>query len=188
MGQFIKALEVVRGGYIRISPTDTQFDPNLLAPYVDNAERRYIRDVIGAAFFDELKANRTPNIINYNSTFGAIQPAFADADLENLFLNGKLFDLIGYAVVEESLSFAHFKITSAGVQITQANFATAASGNDMRYLKDTMKDKIQFLQKEVIDFLCDNSALYTPFDFDPNLYCKTCKPKNKNISTLPIIY
>jgi hypothetical protein len=51
-----------------------------------------------------------------------------------------------------------------------------------------MKDKIQFLQKEVIDFLCDNSALYTPFDFDPNLYCKTCKPKNKNISTLPIIY
>jgi hypothetical protein len=107
MAQFIKALEVVRGGYIRISPTDTQFDPNLLAPYCDNAERRYIRDVIGAAFFDELKANRTPNIINYNSTFGAIQPAFSDADLENLFLNGKLFDLIGYAVVEESLSFAN---------------------------------------------------------------------------------
>jgi len=188
MAQFIKALEVVRGGYIRITPTDTQFDPNLLAPYCDNAERRYVRDLIGSDFWEQLKANRTAGTINYNIAFGPVVPAFADADLEALFLNGKLFDLIGYAVVEESLSFAHFKITSAGVQVTQANFATAATGNDMRYLKDTMKDKIQFLQKEVLDYLCDNSALYTPFDFDPDKYCKTCKPKNKNISTLPIIY
>jgi hypothetical protein len=188
MAQFIKALEVVRGGYIRITPTDTQFDPNLLAPYVDNAERRYVRNLIGAAFFDELKANRTANVINYNPAFGAIEPAFTDTDLENLFLDGKLFDLLGFAVLEESLSFAHFKITSAGVQVTQANFATAATGNDMRYLKDTLKDKIQFLQQEVITYLCDNSALYVPFDFEPEGKCQCCKPKNKNISTFPIIY
>jgi len=188
MAQFIKALEVVRGGYIRITPTDTQFDPNLLAPFIDNAERRYVRNLIGAAFFEELKTNRTPNVINYNPAFGAIQAAFSNTDLENLFLDGKLFDLIGFAVLEESLSFSHFKITSAGVQVTQANFATAASGNDMRYLKDTLKDKIQFLQQEVITYLCDNSSLFVPFDFDPEGKCQCCKPKNKNISTFPIIY
>jgi len=188
MAQFIKALEVVRGGYIRITPTDTQFDPNLLAPFVDNAERRYVRNLIGAKFFDELKANRTANTINYNPIFGAIEPAFTDTDLENLFLDGKLFDLIGFSVLEESMSFSHFKITSAGVQVTQANFATAATGNDMRYLKDTLKDKIQFLQQEVITYLCDNSALYVPFDFDPQGKCLCCTPKSKNISTFPIIY
>jgi hypothetical protein len=188
MAQFIKALEVVRGGYIRITPTDTQFDPNLLATFVDNAERRYVRNLIGAKFFDELKANRTANIINYNPAFGAIEPAFTDTDLENLFLDGKLFDLIGFSVLEESMSFAHFKITSAGVQVTQANFATAATGNDMRYLKDTLKDKIQFLQQEVITYLCDNSTLYVPFDFDPQGKCLCCTPKSKNISTFPIIY
>lgn len=188
MAQFLKPVEAVRGGYIRITPTDTQFDPNLLAPFIDNAERRYVRNLIGADFFDQLKANRTANTINYNTAFGAIQAAFADADLEALFLDGKLFDLLGFAVLEESLSFTHFKITSAGVQVTQANFAQAATGNDMRYLKDTLKDKIQFLQKEVITYLCDNSALYEPFDFDPDEICQTCKTKNKNISTLPIIY
>jgi hypothetical protein len=188
MAQFINPIEVVRGGYVRITPTDTQFDPNLLAPYVDNAERRYVRNLIGNDFFDQLKANRTNQIINYNLAFGPVVPAFSNVNLENLFLNGKLFDLIGFAVLEESLSFAHFKITSAGVQVTQANFATAATGNDMRYLKDTLKDKIQFLQNEVITYLCDNSALYVPFDFDPDGKCQCCKPKNKNISTLPIIY
>ena len=58
----------------------------------------------------------------------------------------------------------------------------------MRYLKDTLKDKIQFLQQEVITYLCDNSALYVPFDFEPKGKCPSCKPKDKNISTLPIIY
>lgn len=188
MAQFIKPLEVVRGGYIRITPTDTQFDPNLLAPFVDNAERRYVRDVIGSDFFEQLKVNRTTGIINYNPAFGATVPAFTNADLENLFLNGKLFELLGFAVLEESLSFSHFKITSGGVQVNQVNFMQAASGNDMRYLKDTLKDKIQFLQREVTDFLCANSALYTPFQFDPDTLCKDCKKKNKNISTLPIIY
>lgn len=188
MAQFIKPLEVVRGGYIRITPTDTQFDPNLLAPFVDNAERRYVRNLIGAKFFDQLKANRTAGIINYNTAFGLIVPAFANTDLEDLFLDGKLFDLLGFAVLEESLSFAHFKITSAGVQVTQANFATPATGNDMRYLKDTLKDKIQFLQEEVLTYLCDNSALYLPFDFEPEGKCPGCKKKDKNISTLPIIY
>jgi len=188
MAQFIKPLEVVRGGYIRITPTDTQFDPNLLAPFVDNAERRYVRNLIGAKFFDQLKANRTAGIINYNTAFGPVVPAFANTDLEDLFLDGKLFDLLGFAVLEESLSFAHFKITSAGVQVTQANFATPATGNDMRYLKDTLKDKIQFLQEEVLTYLCDNSALYLPFDFEPEGKCPYCKKKDKNISTLPIIY
>lgn len=188
MAQFIKPLEVVRGGYLRITPTDTQFDPNLLAPFVDNAERRYVRDVIGSEFFEQLKANRTAGIINYNTAFGAVNPAFANADLEALFLDGKLFDLLGFAVLEESLSFAHFKITSAGVQVNQVNYMQAAGGNDMRYLKDTLKDKIQFLQKEVLDYLCDNSTKYEPFDFDPTDKCETCKAKNKNISTLPIIY
>jgi hypothetical protein len=188
MAQFLKAMEVARGGSIRITPIDTQFDPNLLAPFVDNAERRYIRDVIGAAFFEQLKANRTAGVINYNPAFGLIVPAFANADLEALFIDGKLFELMGFSIIEESLSFSHFKITSAGVQVNQVNYMQAAGGNDMRYLKDTLKDKIQFLQREVLDYLCANSALYTPFDFDPDTYCKTCKPKNKNISTLPIIY
>lgn len=189
MAQFIKSVEVVKGGYVKIAPTDTQFDSTLLASFCDNAEREYVRNTIGNTFFEYLKTQRTTGIINYNADLGAIVPAFTNPDLESLFLDGKLFDLIGNAVVKTALPFIHFKITSSGVQITQASFAQAGTGNDMRYLGDSMAKTLTFLIQEVQDYLCDNAAIYTPYGFDDKIYCKHCKTTNKiKQANLPIIY
>ncbi len=188
MSQFIKAVEVVRGGYVRVAPTDTQFDSMLLAPHCDNAERKYVRDAIGSVFFDYLKTQRTSGIINYNAQLGAVVPAFTNAALESLFLEGKLFDLIGNSVVKEALPNIHFKISSSGVQVLTANFAQSGTGNDMRYLGDNLKEQILFLTKEVQAYLCDNAAVYSPFGFVPDDFCE-CNKKNKMIkSNLPILY
>ena len=189
MSAFIKAVEVVKGGYVRIGATDTQFDSLLLAPHCDNAERKYVRDAIGSTFFDYLKTQRTAGIINYNSALGALQPAFANADLEALFLDGKLFDLIGTAVIKEALPSIHFKISSSGVQVLQANFAQSGTGNDMRYLGDNLKEQILFLTKEVQTYLCDNAAIYEPLGFDASTFCDSCKKKTTlKKSNLPIFY
>ncbi len=176
--QFIKAQEVVKGGYVRIGPTDTQFDSLLLASHCDNAEREYVRDAIGSTFFEYLKTQRTSGIINYNADLGAIVPAFSNADLEALFLNGKLFDLIGNAVIKTALPHIHFKITSSGVQTNVSSFSQAGTGNDMRYLGDSMGKTITFLTKEVRDYLCANAAKFTPFGFDDKDFCD-CKNANK---------
>jgi hypothetical protein len=189
MSAFIKPVEVVKGGYVRIGPVDTQFDSLLLAPHCDNAERKYVRDAIGEDFFEYLKTQRTANIINYNSDLGPVQAAFSNADLEALFLNGKLFDLIGTAVIKEALPQIHFKISSSGLQVLQANFAQPASANDMLYFGDRFKEQIGFLTREVQKFLCDNQETYEPYGFDASMFCDTCKKKNKiKKSTLPIIY
>lgn len=189
MAQFIKAVEVVKGGYVKIAPTDTQFDSTILASHCDNAEREYVRNAIGNTFFEYLKTQRTSGIINYNADLGAIVPAFTNPDLESLFLDGKLFDLIGNAVVKTALPFIHFKITSSGVQVPVASYANAGTGSDMRYLGDSMAKTLTFLTKEVQDYLCDNEAIYTPYGFDATEFCKHCKQNNKIKQTnLPIIY
>lgn len=188
MSAFIKPVEVVKGGFVRVGPTDTQFDSLLLSPHCDNAERKYVRDVIGAAFFEELKANRTANIINYNPDLGTVEPAFTDSDLEDLFIEGKLFDLIGTAVIKEALPTIHYKISSSGVQVLQANFATPGAGNDMRYLGDTLKQNISFLTAEVQKYLCANQDKYTPFGFDPTLFCKCEAEIKTKKSNLPRPY
>lgn len=189
MGAFIKSIEVVRGGFVRPAPTDTQFDSTQLDSHLDNAEREYVRDCIGNDFFEQLKTLRTSSIINYNLALGPVVPAFSIPVLETLFLQGKLFELISTAVIRVSLPYVHFKITSSGVQVPVASFAQAGSGNDMRYLGDSLGKTLTFLQKEVRDFLCKNSADYVAYGFDPLLFCDTCKGYNKIKQTnLPIIY
>lgn len=189
MSAFIKGIEVVLNQLGR--PMDTQFDPKLLEPHTDNAERKYVRDLIGSDFFEYLKTQRTANTINYNAAYNPpypVQVAFADANLEALFLDGKLFNLICVAVVHEALPNVHMQITGTGVQIPQVNFMQAAGASDMRYINDRLKDQIGFLQNEVIKYLCDNSDKYTAFGFDASNKCKCGNTKKYGNSTFPILY
>ena len=121
MSDFIKAREVVTGGWLRVAGIDSQFDPMLLAPHVNLAERKYIKPILGEKFFQALKDNRTSNMANYNIAYGALEPMFANADLEALFIEGSLFNLIGLAVVNQSLSKIHLQTTSSGIQKLTSN-------------------------------------------------------------------
>lgn len=192
MDEFIRSREVITGGALRISPVDTQYDPNLLAPYIDLAESKYIRDSIGADFFQALKDNRTPNDVSYSSVYPPLQIMFpSDPDLEDLFIKGKLFQLIAWAVINEALPYTHFQLTSMGVQIPSSLNAERAQGNDMRYLADRFKDNITFLTKEVQNYLCENQTKYTVYGFKPEDFCDDCgesKNKSQNNSTLPRWY
>jgi hypothetical protein len=189
---FIRAREIVTGGFLRVAPVDTQYDPTLLGPYIDLAESKYIRDIIGRKFFEELKVKRTPNDISYNPAYPPLQIMFPnDPALEALFIEGKLFNLIAWGLINESLPHTHFQMTSMGVQTPTSLNANAAQGNEMRYLADRLKDNITFLTKEVQFYLCENKELYTVYGFNPEDYCDDCsKLKNRfqNNSTLPIWY
>jgi hypothetical protein len=192
MDTFIRAREIVTGGFLRVAPVDTQYDPTLLGPYIDLAESKYIRDTIGKEFFQSLKDNRTPNDVSYNAAYPPFQIMFpSDPDLEALFIQGKLFNLIAWALLNEALPHTHFQMTSMGVQTPTSLNANAAQGNEMRYLADRLKDNINFLTKEVQDYLCENQDKYTAYGYKPEDFCDDCKEninKFQNNSTLPIWY
>lgn len=189
MASFIKAIEVVKGGFVRPGPVDTQFDPLQLSSFTDIAEEKYVQPILGADFFQQLKDERTPNTINYNVNLGAVQVAFADADLEQLFKDKGLFRLIALAVIYEALPYVHFQISSTGVQSRSDAYSRAADGNEMRFLLDRLRRDIEFLQQQVKDFLCANSTTYEPFDFNPELICPKCNnKKNGGLSSAPLIY
>ena len=173
MSAFLKPVEVTNQGTYRPTPTNARFD-SLMLPYNEQAERRWTRDTIGKTFLDALKAARTPNTINYNTFLGPIQPAFADADLENLFLNEGLYQLMAISSVFEALPYIHFQVTSQGVQVNNTEFSTPGTGSDMRYVRDQMTNTLQFWQKEIVTFLCENQDIYIPLGFDPEGICATC--------------
>ena len=186
---FTKAIELVKGGFVRPGPTDTQFDATILDPFIAMAEAKYVRSAVGSDFYDALITNRTANVINYNPALGPLQNAFADADLEALFREGNLQQLFAYAIIHEALPNIHFKLSSSGVQVTQASFANPAGAQDMRYLADRYKENIRFLTEEVQSYLCKNKTAYIPFGFDADEFCDDCDVETKSKpSTLPIWY
>ena len=112
-----------------------------------------------------------------------------DADLEALFREGNLQQLFAYAIIHEALPNIHFKLSSSGVQVTQASFANPAGAQDMRYLADRYKENIRFLTEEVQSYLCKNKTSYIPFGFDADEFCDDCDVETKSKpSTLPIWY
>ncbi len=190
MASLMKPQEIVNQGIVKVGPADTRFDASLLSAHLDTAERKYVRDAIGETFYETLKTLRNAATINYNIAFGPMVTMFpTEADLENLFINQKLYDLITYAAMCEALPSIHFKISSAGVNVNAPNYATSAGPNDMRYMQDRFKENIRFLTEEVRNYLCKNAALFTPFGFDTTLFCDSCTINTQSkFSTLPILY
>ena len=191
MASLMKPQEIVNQGIVKVGPQDTRFDAALLSAHLDNAERKYIRDAIGADFYDTLKTLRNAATINYNPALGAIVTMFpTEPDLENLFINEKLYDLLAYSVICEALPSIHFKLSSTGVNVNAPNYAVSAGANDMRYLQDRYKENIRFLTEEVQNYLCKNSTLFTPYNFDSTLFCDSCNNTNtkSKFPTLPIFY
>jgi hypothetical protein len=190
MASLLKPLEVVNQGIVKVGPQDSRFDAALLSAHQDTSERKYIRDAIGAPFYENLKTLRTAGTINYNPALGAIVTMFpTEPDLEELFINQKLYDLLCYACLCEALPSIHFKVSSTGVNVNAPNYALSAGANEMRYLQDRFKENIRFLTEEVQNYLCKNSTLFTPFGFDTTLFCDSCNIKTQSkFSTLPIFY
>jgi hypothetical protein len=191
MASLMKPQEIVNQGIVKVGPQDTRFDAALLSAHLDTSERKYVRDAIGSDFYETLKTLRNAATINYNANLGPIVTMFpTEADLENLFINEKLYDLLVYGAICEALPSIHFKVSSTGVNVNTPNYAVSAGANDMRYLQDRYKENIRFLTEEVRNYLCKNSTLFTPFNFDTTLFCDECSniKTNSKFSTLPIFY
>ena len=58
MSQLIQPLEVIQGGTARPSPADIRLDKTLVSPHIQAAEYRWVRETLGASFYDALVAEK----------------------------------------------------------------------------------------------------------------------------------
>jgi len=142
------------------SPISNNVDIKLISDSVEYAQDAFIQDILGTNLYVD------------------IQTKFSGGTLSSI--EQQLVDLIKpaliYRSVEQSLPFLQSQIVNKGIVHKNSDNATQADISYMRYLREELKGRAQFLQERIIKFLCNNKdsfPLYTSENDDIN-------PTNKN--------
>jgi hypothetical protein len=173
----ITAYEIVNQGIVKAAPFSNRFDAAVLASQIDLAEQRFLKIFINPEFYEDLKAQRTPNEIQYNSDLGAFQIAYPNnADYEELFTQ-YLYPYICRAVIYESYPYIAIQTESNGVIMNQPSYGQNAGVKVMQAQRDTMLGTLEGTKPIIIKYLCDNKDKYPLWD--SSKYCDECKQENE---------
>jgi len=208
MNTLIQAQEVVNDGIFRPAPLTTQFDPNLVSPFIGLAEEKNVIRLLGQALYDDMIAEQNPNISNYNPNAGALVQKFpTNANYETLWTR-LLLRYEGLVVYQYSLPFIGMHTTPQGILLNNTEYAENAGLEGVKFLQTTIQKHIDDLEPLINAFLCNNKADYPLFDSDKmcdeccndsynycscgyslnyNKPCPSCK-KGRNSSTKIIFY
>jgi hypothetical protein len=160
----IKAEEVVTNGIFRPSNLSTNFDQNLIAPYIALAEEGNTVRILGVDLYEDMILNQNPLPSNYNPNAGAIVLKFpTNTAYENLWTKF-LLRYEGLIVVNYALPFIGLQTSTQGVLLKNTEFAENAGIEGIKFLQDTIQKPIDNLEPRIQDFLCKNKGDYLKFD------------------------
>ena len=160
----IKAEEVVTNGIFRPSNLSTNFDQNLIAPYIALAEEGNTVRILGVDLYEDMILNQNPLPSNYNPNAGAIVLKFpTNTAYENLWIKF-LLRYEGLIVVNYALPFIGLQTSTQGVLLKNTEFAENAGIEGIKFLQDTIQKPIDDLEPRIEDFLCENKGDYLKFD------------------------
>ena len=169
----ITAFEIVNQGIVKAAPFSNRFDASILAPQIDLAEQRFLKTFINPEFYDDLKAQRTPNEIQYNPDIGAYQIAYpSNADYEELFTQ-YLYPYICRSVIYESYPYIAIQTESNGLLLNQPSYGQNAGVKVMQMQRDSMLGTLEGTRVLIIKYLCENKEKYPLWD--DSKYCNDCK-------------
>ena len=156
--------------YLRdITPIGANLDTNEVAPFILEAQDIYIQDILGGAYYDSLC---------YTIYSATATPAFSTAD--NIIVE-MVSKCLAYWTVYEAIPHLTIKIRNIGVAQPQADNITSANMEQMRYIREEIKNKAEFWQKRTIDYLCVNKANYPLYSNPGNLVSPTNQSYDSDI-------
>ena len=171
----ITAFEIVNQGIVKAAPLSNRFDASVLAPQMDTAEQRFLKLFINPEFYEDLKAQRTTNEIQYNADLnnGSTQIAFPNnPDYEELFTQ-YLYPYICRSVVYESYPYIVTQTASNGMFENQPSWGQNSGVKTMQVYRDTMLQTLEGTKPLIIKFLCENKDKYPLWDSEK--HCDECK-------------
>ncbi len=160
----IKPLEVVTDGIFRPAPTTTNFDANLIAPFIASAEEGNTIRILGKDLYEAMIAAQNPNVSNYNPDAGALVQKFPTNEFYETLWTKYLLRYEGLICYATALPFIGLKTTSQGILINNTEYADNAGIQGVKFMQDTIQRHIDNLEPLINAYLCDNKADYPTFE------------------------
>jgi hypothetical protein len=127
------------------TPLGKSVDINEIYPFVEEAQNVYIQDVLGTPLYIDLEYKLYTGV-----TYSNIERQLVDICSKGL----------AYWTVYMALPHLAIKIRNLGVARPTATDAQVSTIDEMKYVREEMKNLGEFWNTRVVNFLCENSTLF----------------------------
>lgn len=143
---------------------DENLDMKYLTTTIDKCQRKYIKQILGSALYDELQTQ-----INAN-TLTALNTTLLDSYIQ---------DALMYYVMFEGISIFTYKITNKNILQKTAENAQTVDAEALSMLRDGYKNDAEYFSELATNYLIANSELY-PLFLNPGNTYDTIHPNMDN--------
>lgn len=189
----ISANECINGGNVRVLPTNSRFNSQLLSPNIANAEERFLLPLLCRPFLNALIAAKTSDRSQYNDKIegGIVEKFGNDADFEFLWRN-YLMEVTARGVYVVSLPQIGIQTGSNGLYLNNSNFSENAGIKGLQFLIDDALQGLRMAENRMKAYMCVNFAKFTLWPKDKfckencgcsnndECDCEVLTPKDKN--------
>ena len=145
------------------SPISLNVEPQLLNIALTDAQEMHVQMALGSLLYEKLKTLISTGDIS-TATY---------TDYKTLLDNYVVPATISWALVE-SLSYIRFKIMNKSVTSQASDNTAPADLEELKYLHSQLRDKAEFKQQRLINYLIENRTKYSEYtattdidDIDP---------------------
>lgn len=131
-----------------MTPMGSNLDPLQVAPFILEAQDVYIQDILGTPLYDNLC---------YNIYINNGSPTWTSDENIIVELASKC---LAYYTTYMAIPHMAIKIRNSGVVRTQADNIVQTSMEEVRYIREEVKNLGEFYSQRLINYLCDNSNKY----------------------------
>ncbi len=135
------------------TPLGKNLDADEIYPFVQESQDIYIQDVLGTPLYDDLTWELYSGI-----TYSTVERTLVDICSKSL----------AYWTVYLALPHLAIKIRNIGVARTAGENTQQSTMEELKYLREEMKNLAEFWQTRVVNFLCDKSIEFPLYNAATN--------------------
>ena len=129
------------------TPLCKNIDVKDIYPFINIAQDKYIKDLLGSKFFDSLKVKIVA------STLSA----------DEIVLCKLIRPCLSFYICVEAMPFLGTKLRNKGILQAQGDTVLNAELNTMKYLRQECINQAEYYLKRIQDYLCDNGNLFSDY-------------------------
>ena len=130
------------------SPISNNVDIKLISDSVEYAQDAYIQDILGTNLYVDIQTKFSA------STLSTIEQQLVDLIKPALI----------YRSIEQALPFMQSQIVNKGIVLKNSENSIQADLTHMKYLREELRGRTQFLSERIIKFLCNNKSSFPLYE------------------------
>ena len=123
-------------------------DDDILVPYIYMAQDINLQQVLGSSFYDRLKEGVVNNDLNADET------KLIKDFIQPMIIQWSLYRILPHLM---------FKLTNKSVSKESSEWSQNSELNEMKYLRDDIRNDAEFLTKRLQEYLCDYYELFDKY-------------------------